>query len=136
MDHTDIVVHNSNLNDILEVTVSSCDDETYASRSPQDICEQIIQEYDVDTLSSVLHTIRKYLMNCYKAPWNTKFRQFQLSYKVADSITMILGGIDLLLALQFEIYWTDDDYMVRIPISQDLDSMKNTIQMLCTNYHI
>lgn len=112
------------------IDISDISTEGYPSISPSDIAEEIIRKNGREQLNSVLTTIFKYFNNCFEEPWNPKYRKFQLSFKVADSIIKVDGSIKLMLSVGFEISCTNEDYIAYIPIPMDLDQMKNSITSL------
>jgi len=100
----------------------------------QDNVEQAL-EYALDRnsasiVSEVLSTGRKYLKNSMKSPWESKFRRFKLSNKVADKITRVEGGLGLLQSLGFEVIGTHRDFEASIPVAADLTNMDAKIAKL------
>jgi thiol-disulfide isomerase/thioredoxin len=72
---------------------------------------------------AVLNTALKYLENTQKVPWSPKFRTFKLGNKVADRITRVEGGVDLICSLGFEVRGTPQDFIAAIPLAMDLDKL-------------
>jgi hypothetical protein len=99
-----------------------------------ELAERILQDNSGECLLLILTTIWKYFHNCFQQPWNPKFRHFQLNFKVADNITKMNGGVELLLSLGFEIYCVNEDYVAAIPLPTDLDEMKVLITTLCLHF--
>jgi Thioredoxin-like/PUB domain len=127
----------SSLNGYFEQSkISDTRHEGWPCLLPINIAQRIAKESGNAKLQSVLAITWKYFQNCYKAPWNPKFRQFRLSFKVADAITMVDGGVELLECLGFKIYGTSTDYVATVPIEVDLDMMKISIRSLCTQLDI
>lgn len=81
----------------------------------------------IANVRSILETLLKYVENLQGTPWNPKFRVFKLSNKIADRITRIPGGIDLIRSLGIECYLTDQDAYANIPVNVDLNDLKSTI---------
>lgn len=98
--------------------------------SSSEWADRLSKEVGNDQLVAVLSTALKYLCNCIKSPWTPKFRKFQLSFKVADTITMIAGGFQLLQSVGFAVYSTADDFVACIPVYADLDAMHDEIKRL------
>jgi hypothetical protein len=96
--------------------------------------DRILEGSGRDSLLSVLSTICKYVENSKKSPWTPKFRRFPLSQKVADRVTRVPGGIDLLQALGLEIYGTDEDFVASIPVYADVDAMHAKVVALQEKY--
>jgi hypothetical protein len=117
------------------IDIVSFSTEGYASMSPSDIAETISRENGREKLDSVLTTMFKYFNNCIEEPWNPKYRKFQLSFKVADSMINVDGSIKLMLSIGFEISCAIEDYVAYIPIPMDLDQMKRTITSLRTQFN-
>jgi Thioredoxin-like/PUB domain len=118
------------------VVITNTTMEGYQVPSHSKLAERILHNADREQLSSVLTTIWKYFNNCFKEPWNPKFRHFQLSFKVADNITKIDGGLELLLSIGFQIHYSVDDYTATIPIPVDLNEMKKSIYTICTQFNV
>jgi thiol-disulfide isomerase/thioredoxin len=93
--------------------------------------EQIQQDRPIllsdDDIREALGTALKYLENAQKTPWNPKFRTFKLGNKVADRITRITGGVDLIRSVGFDIQGTSQDFVATIPLIADLDQMHSRI---------
>jgi hypothetical protein len=84
---------------------------------------------DVD---EALGTALKYLENAQKTPWSPKFRSFKLANKVADRITRVEGGVDLIRSVGFEVKGTAEDFVATIPLAADLDQMHSRIISMMT----
>jgi thiol-disulfide isomerase/thioredoxin len=85
-------------------------------------------------IEAVLGTALKYLENAQKTPWSPKFRTFKLGNKVADHITRVEGGLDLIRSVGFEVKGTSQDFIATIPLVSDLDKMHSKItSMMATN---
>jgi hypothetical protein len=87
-----------------------------------------------DTVVSVLSAALKYLDNCLKKPWNTKYRQFQLGNKFADRVTQVPGGLLLLQSLGFDVHGTCDDFICTIPIYADAQAMRESMNQLLGHF--
>lgn len=95
---------------------------------------RVLKESGREQLGTVLSTARKYLTNCIKSHCNPKFRNFQLSFKAADAMTRVPGGLQLLQSLGFEIYGNAEDFVACIPVYADLDAMYAELSSLHTQY--
>jgi Thioredoxin-like/PUB domain len=118
------------------IVISDISTQGYSSTLPAKIAEEILRTNGMAQLVMVITTILKYFNNCYMEPWNPKYRKFQLSFRVADSITKVDGSIELILSMGFDIYCTTEDYVAYIPIPMDLDQMKRSITSLCTKFSV
>lgn len=78
----------------------------------------------------VLGIAEKYVDNAMKEPWSVKFRSFRLSNKVADRIARLEGCTDLLQSLGFEMSVSTQDYRACLPVSVDLQDMRDRIARL------
>jgi hypothetical protein len=85
-------------------------------------------------LHSVVTTAQKYLENASREPWTPRFRNFKLSNKVVDRITRVEGGLELVCSLGLYIYPTETDFFVCIPLSTDLDQMKEAMSTLLSTF--
>ena len=83
-----------------------------------------------DDIQAALGTALKYLENAQTTPWSPKFRTFKLGNKVADRITRITGGVDLIRSVGFDIQGTSQDFVATIPLIADLDQMHTRITSL------
>jgi Thioredoxin-like/PUB domain len=92
--------------------------------------ESIRNRCGTAALRSAISVALKYLENCKKTPWATKFRSVQLSFKVADQITAVPGSIQLLQTLGFVIFCNEEDFVACIPVHADLDAMYDTMTTL------
>ena len=81
-------------------------------------------------LITVVTTALKYVENAAKKPWNPKFRQFKLSNKVADRITRVSGGLELLCSLGMQVYPTAEDFIMDVPLDVDLEELCNSLNSL------
>ena len=97
---------------------------------PSQWASRIAEISGQDQLVSVLSTALKYLANCRKAPWNSSFRSFGLSFKAADRITKVFRGLRLLQSIGFEIHGTLDDFVATIPIYADIDAQHESLERL------
>jgi len=109
-------------------------DVSQLDRSPTEWAARVSKDAGRDQLVNVLSTSLKYLNNCRKAPWSTAFRSFRLSYKVADRITRVLGGLQLLQSLGFTVHGTTEDFVASIPIYANLDAMHGATEELLEQY--
>ena len=116
------------------IEISCQSTEGYPPISVSDIAEQILKKHGKEQLDLIFTTILKYLNNCFVEPWNPKYRKFQLSFKVADSMIAIDGGIKMMEAVGFEISCTTEDYNACIPIPMDLEQMKTSIMAFHTHF--
>lgn len=95
------------------------------------LCNSIAQKEGREKLHALLTTTLKYVSNCAKSPWTTKFRRIQLSFRMADkTITSIPQGVSLLEALGCIVVPSADDFVAQIPVHMDLEVMMETIQSL------
>lgn len=97
--------------------------------------EKIQKDQPLSDIQTALGTALKYLENVKKTPYAPKFRTFKLGNKVADNITRIEGGVDLLTSVGFEVQGTSQDFVATIPLAADLDQMHSRItsMMASTN---
>jgi thiol-disulfide isomerase/thioredoxin len=85
---------------------------------------------------AALDTALKYLENAQKTPWSPKFRTFKLGNKVADGITRVEGGVDLIRYIGFEVTGTSQDFVATIPLAADLDKMHARITSMMAASHL
>ena len=79
----------------------------------------------------VLHTAKKYIENVQKKPYSPKFRCFKVSNRFFDNITQAEGGLDYIVkCLGFRTYINSADYMASIPLSVDIDALKERVEHL------
>ena len=83
---------------------------------------------------TVVATAQKYLENVIREPWTPRFRSFKLSNKVVDHITRVEGGLELICSLGLYIYPTETDFFACIPLSTDLDQMKEAMSGLLSRF--
>lgn len=81
-------------------------------------------------VQEVLSISMKYLKNTTSEPWSPKYRSFKLSNKIADQITSVEGGLNLLQGLGFEISGTSQEFRATIPVSVNLDETNRTVTQL------
>lgn len=86
------------------------------------------------TMHSVVTTAQKYLENASREPCTPRFRNFKLSNKVVDRITRVEGALELVCSLGLYIYPTETDFFVCIPLSTDLDQMKQALSNLLSTF--
>lgn len=89
-----------------------------------------LERNPTSTVSAALKIAQKYLQNAQRVPWESKFRRFKLSNKVADKITQIEGGLGLIQSVGFEVIGTSRDFEASIPLAADLQRMDATITKL------
>jgi hypothetical protein len=87
-------------------------------------------------LHTVVSTAQKYLENATREPWNPRFRSFKLSNKVVDRITRVEGALELVCSLGLYMYPTETDFFVCIPLSTDLDQMKEAMSHLLSTFSL
>ena len=104
--------------------------------TPAKCAEQIANDEGRDALVGVLSTALKYFVNNRKSPWSPAFRSFRLSFKVADRISSVLGGLQLLELLGFAVHATVEDFVASIPIYADIDGMHESIEGLLQQYRL
>lgn len=103
------------------------ENESSAPLRSEILVKQMLEEPDgVKNVTTVVSTALKYLENAKNSPWTPKFRIFRLSNTVADRITRIKHGIDLLQSLGFEVVATNQDYCAYLSIAADLDAIHAT----------
>lgn len=90
----------------------------------------VLERNSASTVSAALKIAQKYLQNAKRVPWESKFRRFKLSNKVADKITQIEGGLGLIQSIGFEVIATSRDFEASIPLAADLQRMHATITKL------
>ncbi len=101
------------------------------SQNPIDkALEYALERNSASTVSAAFEIAQKYLQNAIRVPWESKFRRFKLSNKVADKITQIEGGLGLIQSVGFEVIGTSRDFEASIPLAADLHSMDATITKL------
>jgi Thioredoxin-like len=125
----------SRLNECFLSKISDLSTDCEMSRSPSDVAKNV-SNASREQLKSVLVTLWKYFLMCYETPWISKFRQFQLSFKVADRITVVPGGLELAESLGFQILFADFDFVASVPVSADLHEMKESIRKLCIQFDV
>jgi hypothetical protein len=81
-------------------------------------------------VADVLSTMLKYLNNAAKEPWTPKYRTFKLSNKVADQITRVEGGLELLQGIGFDVFGTSQDFKATLPAAADLNAMTERLKGL------
>jgi len=113
-------------------SLSSSSDYHQKSLSPLSL------EYSNHTMFA---TAKKYLTNVIQKPHIPRYRTFRASNKIFDSgITSSTDGIEQVVVVVeegegqlqarlglFDMYWTDVDLMVCIPLGSDLDGMEDYI---------
>ena len=115
---------------------SNCKDEIPVSLNPSNtvdtcVARILLLHSDGDKmLSNISDILSKYLDNAIRDPSNPKFRSMKLSNKVVDLISRVVGGLDLMCSLGFHIYSTFQDFMVCIPLSANLNKMKNDLEAI------
>jgi hypothetical protein len=83
---------------------------------------------------TVVSTAQKYLENVIREPWTPRFRSFKLSNKVVDHITRVEGALELICSLGLYIYPTETDFLACIPLSADLDQLKEAMSGLLSRF--
>jgi len=89
-----------------------------------------LEQNSASTVSDALSIALKYLKNSQRMPWEPKFRRFKLSNKIADKITRVEGGLQLIQSLGFEVIGTSRDFEASIPIAADLSAMDHKLTQL------
>jgi Thioredoxin-like len=125
----------SRLTELFLSKISDISSELGMIQSSSDFAKQISNGSN-EQLKLVLITLWKYFIKCYETPWASKFRQFQLSFKVADRITMTAGGLQLFESLGFQILFAGFDFVLSVPVSMNLDEMNESIQNLCRQFDV
>jgi len=118
------------------LTSKKLDEPLQIHASPSEWAAKIANDAGREQLAVVLSTAMKYLNNCIKSPWTPTFRSFRLSFKVADRITRVFGGLQLLQSLGFTVNGTYEDFVANIPIQADLDAMHEAIEGLLQQYKL
>jgi hypothetical protein len=104
---------------------------TTKDSSPEEYVGRILTSTNGrEDLQSLLSTTIKYLENAKREPWNPRFRSFKLSNKVADRITRVPNGLDLLCSLGMEVSSTSEDFLACIPLAADLEEMHGKLAEL------
>ena len=101
---------------------------------PSQLASRIANNGGNDQLVSVLTTALKYLSNCRKEPWNASFRSFGLSFRVADRITRVFGGLRLLRSIGFAMHGTLEDFVATVPIYADIEALHKSLECLLQQY--
>lgn len=95
------------------------------------LCKRMASTEGREKVHALLTTTVKYLNNCAKSPWTTKFRKIHLSFRTADmNITSVNGGVELLEKLGFVLEVQQEDYVARIPVSADVSGIIASVEKL------
>jgi hypothetical protein len=81
-------------------------------------------------MKAALETALAYLENAAKAPYNPKYRSFKLSNKIADRITQVKGGVQLIQAFGIDIVALDSDFYATILLGTNLDASMRQVQCM------
>mmetsp|Transcript_19228 Transcript_19228/g.29290 ORF Transcript_19228/g.29290 Transcript_19228/m.29290 type:complete len:975 (+) Transcript_19228:165-3089(+) len=84
-------------------------------------------ESSKDIAVKILKTMLKYIENALNEPWNPRFRAFKLNNKVADRATRFEGSLDYICSFGMDVIPTNQDFMIILPVAEDLDAMKNAV---------
>jgi len=91
------------------------------------VLSDVLALNSASAVQDVLTTALKYLRNSKNEPCEPKYRSFKLSNKIADAVTRVVGGLDLLQALGFEVVGTYQDFKASIPVAANMIAMEKKI---------
>ena len=93
------------------------------STSKNDPFDSFLLINSKDSLSQLLKIVNKYIGNCQREPFNSKFRTVKVNNKILSAIVSMPQGLKLMTTLGFGLYSTSDNFFVTIPLAADLEKM-------------
>ena len=92
--------------------------------SSLDPVESFLATNSKDLLLQLLMTASKYIQNCLKEPYNSKFRCVKVDNKVLSKIVSMAHGVSIMTMIGFGIYSTHENFFLTIPLSAKLYEME------------
>ena len=81
-------------------------------------------KYDKDQVLFVAATVKKYIKNALKEPFNNKYRSVRIDNKIFGKIVKISFGLKLLSLLAFATFSSIENYYVSIPLASDINEIQ------------